>query len=335
MCFSGMSAELASLHSETYNVSGTRISEVDENHTSPEVAKDAACSVRPEVAIESGIEEIVHGDDIEAQPAGTPHTESQQRMQHTDAAADISESFHCAPLNEMIEMEIDKGATVADAANLFVNNWFELSSPVDPNQRISTQPVEEDASLVDISNCRGADGNEVLICDGENIVAVESETKARDKSLAEDGKASTSVEINTETQPDCSVPVENGSDTLATYVETGGFLNDNQAADELRTNRMGELNEDLLKDVDTELDGKDLTHMHSEEPNMDSMSVELDTGIRSLSNGEKRATYEVDAVDAEIAIEDHWLVDNQVHNSNILHTECLLTENNCYGSEFA
>ncbi|GLT87951.1 hypothetical protein SLE2022_060000 [Rubroshorea leprosula] len=307
--FTGMSAELGSLHSETYDLSGTRISEVDENHTSPEVAKDAACSVRPEVAIESGIEEMVHGDDIEA-PVGTPQTESQQRMQHTDAAADVSESLHCEPLNEMVEMEIDK-VTVADAANLFVNGWFELSSPVDPNQRMSTQPVEEDASLVDIGSCRGADGNEVLICDGENIVAVESEAKGRDESLAEDGKASTSVEINTETQPDRSVPVENGSDSLATYVESGGFLNDNQAADEVRTNRMGELNEDLLKDADTGLYGKDLTHMCSEEPKMDSMSMELDTGIRSLSNGEKPATHEVDAVDAEIATEDHCPADNQ------------------------
>ncbi|GLT50109.1 hypothetical protein SLA2020_236180 [Shorea laevis] len=304
--FTGMSAELGSLHSETYDLSGTRISEVDENHTSPEVAKDAVCSVRPEVAIESGIEEMVHRDDIVAQPVGT-QTESQQRMQHTD----VSESLHCEPLNELAGMEIDTGTPVADAANLFVNNWFELSSPVDPNQRMSTQPDEEDASLVDISNCRGADGNEVLIGDGENVVAVESETKARDEALTEDGKASTSVEINTETQPHCSVPVENGSDSLTTYVETEGFLNDNQAADEDRTNRMGELNEDLLKDADTELDGKDLTHMCSEDPKMDSMSLELDIGIRGLSNGEKPATHEVDAVDAEIATEDHCLVDNQ------------------------
>ncbi|GKV29050.1 hypothetical protein SLEP1_g38022 [Rubroshorea leprosula] len=263
--FTGMSTELASLHSETYDLSGTRISEVDESYAPPEVAKDPEFSIRPDIANESGIEETVHGDDIEAQPVGTAQTESQQRetpnidTEHINDAAGPSEPLQWEPLNEMAEMEIDKG------------------------------PAE--------------------VADGENIVAVESATKERDKFLGEEINASTFVEINTDIHP-----TENGNDSLATsYVETGGFLNGDQAADEVRINEVGEVNGDLVKDADMEVDDKDPTHICNEEPKMDSIySIELDTAIRSSSNdGEKPAMNEVDAVDAEIIAQDHCNVDNQ------------------------
>jgi hypothetical protein len=120
MYLSGMTAKLIFLHSETFDLSGTRVSENDQGNVSSQVAKDMESSVWPNVAQESemnrNVEPAVDRSDVEYLEA------SQQE-----------------PLGEITEMEIERGdVEVAD-------------------EKLDAQTFERDASAVDTSYGKSVD----------------------------------------------------------------------------------------------------------------------------------------------------------------------------------
>jgi cohesin complex subunit SCC1 len=131
-----MSAKLIFLHSETFDLSGTRISENDQGNTS-EVAKDMESSVRLNVTEESEMdgstEPMVVRSDVEAQPAdnsiqterqqverfnlGLHEMDSQEQLKAISDIEELRTSQH-DPLGEFYEMETERGnVEVADAVN--------------------------------------------------------------------------------------------------------------------------------------------------------------------------------------------------------------------------
>ncbi|XVF30224.1 hypothetical protein REPUB_Repub16aG0039100 [Reevesia pubescens] len=311
--FTGMSSDLACLHSETYDLSGIRISEGDENHASSEVAKDSGCSVRPNIVEEGGTEEcyvpVIHGNDEQAQFAGTPIQTDTQQGEYIDLNAQqdrnavyVPQLLQHEPLDGIMEMEIDRdNVEVANAANHSVLNMFAVSSPTNlvtgdtsnmtageitdtidgsilnnatclpPDQKMGTQPGE-DGSELDMRNDKGTNPAEVLEHDVESIVVAETESKAADEFLFE-SKASSSVKVG--------------------------------AVDEAQV-------EGKLLDHD----GKDPICKGSEECKMDStFSEKVDTVLKnaSLNDGETPTFLEVDAVNTEMTS----LVDNQAEFEDV------------------
>ncbi|XP_022747686.1 sister chromatid cohesion 1 protein 4-like isoform X2 [Durio zibethinus] len=287
--FTGMSGDLACLCSEPYDISGIRIYESDESHFSPVSVKDSGCSVRPNIAEEGGIEgssvPVVHGNDLQAESAGTSFQTDTQQGEYSDLNAQhVPQLLQHEPLDGITEMEIDKdNVEVANAANQSVLNEFGVSTPTNSvtgdtsnmtageitntidgymlnnatchpnNQKMSTQ-TWEDALELDMRNDKGSNPSKVLEHDVDSIIAAETESKATDKFFLEESKVSASVEVS---MADCSAPSENGINSLAT-IQTGESLNGAQNAYETGYVKVGVVDE-------AQVDGAPLDH-HDNDP---------------------------------------------------------------------
>ncbi|XP_022718441.1 sister chromatid cohesion 1 protein 4-like isoform X2 [Durio zibethinus] len=293
--FTGVSGDLACLHSETYDLSGIRISEADENHASSEVARYSGCSVRTDIVEEGGIEgssvPVIHGNDEQAQSAGTPiQTDTQQgeysdqnAQQDRNAVDDVPQLMQHEPLDGITEMEIDRdNVEVANAANHSFLDEFAGNNPT-----------------------------EVLEHDVENIIAAETESKATDQFLLEESKASTSVEVS---MANCCAPIENGTNSLAT-IQTGEFVNGAQNAYETGYDKVGVVDEAQVEGALLHHDDKDPIYKGSEECKLDSTySEKVDMVLKNASlNGESPTFQEVNAVNEEMTS----IVDNQAEFEDV------------------
>ena len=298
-----MSGDLACLHSEPYDLSSIRISEGDENHASSEVAKDSECSVRPNIA-EGGIERssvpVIHGNDEQAQSAGTPIQTDTQQGEYSDLNAQkdryaVPQLLQHEALDGITEMEIDRDTVeVVNAANHSVLNEFGVSSLTNlitgdtsnmtatettntiddsmlnnatylpPDQKMSTQPGEN-ASELDMRNDKGTNPTEVLEHAVESIIAAETESKATDEFLLEESKASTSVEVGI---ADCCGPIEYGTNSLAT-IRTGESVNGPQNAYETGYDKVGVVDEAQVEHALLDHDDKDPVYKGGGECKMD------------------------------------------------------------------
>ncbi|KAJ0081513.1 hypothetical protein Patl1_11924 [Pistacia atlantica] len=303
--FTGMSAELMSLHCETHDLSKIRVSETDENHGSSEPAKNADCSFRSNV--EEGGEEgskdpVVH---VEGQPAVTSISDHLLGSHDVDAQGGTNaisdapelETVPNEPLAEVTEMDIDR-ATVEDAetANCSAVHGIEKSSEIDgpveiqnipsedktdvvdaslqmdascitPEQKLDFQPIEDNATLMDANN-----GKVVGAAEGEDTVAIDSELKARDELPLEGGKVGVSVENEGDGMTDF---------TANSVVNEDGFLSADLGCDRLDANT---------------------NCVNGEEPLIDSTnSVKHDTELKdiSLNDGENPIFPDVDHPAAE------------------------------------
>ncbi|XP_022744646.1 sister chromatid cohesion 1 protein 4-like isoform X4 [Durio zibethinus] len=346
----GMSGDLACLHSEPYDLSCIRISEGDENHASSEVAKDSECSVRPNIAKEGRIEgssmPVIHGNDEQAQSAGTPIQTDTQQGEYNDlsiqldryAIDGVPQLLQHELLDGITEMEIDRdNVEVANVANHSVLDKFgvlshtnlvtgdtsnmtagEITNSIDGSmlnnatcfpldQKMTTQPGE-DASELDMRNDKGTNPTGVL----ESIIAAETESKATDKFLSQESKASTSVEVSI---ADYCAPIENGTNILAT-IQTGESVNGAQNAYETGYDKVGVEDEAQVEGALLDLDEKDPLCKGSEECKMDSTySEKVDIVLKnaSLNDGETPTFQEVDAVNEEMTS----LVDNQAEFEDV------------------
>ncbi|KAL9453168.1 hypothetical protein AB3S75_008880 [Citrus x aurantiifolia] len=169
--FTGMSAELTSVHCETHDLSKISISETNKDHGSSEIANDIGCSIAPNV-IEGGKqgskEPVALRNNGDTQPAETSiQTESHQGIDHqfgaqnTDAQGhinsdtDVVKTVQNEPLAELREMDVDRGnVEVAEEATCSVNHGFGTSSQTDVastevcNQLTGDKTNTADASLL-------------------------------------------------------------------------------------------------------------------------------------------------------------------------------------------
>ncbi|KAF3976738.1 hypothetical protein CMV_000094 [Castanea mollissima] len=312
----GMSANLIFLHSETFDLSGIRISENDQGNNS-EVAKDMESSVRPNVTEESEMdgttEPVVVRSDIEAQPADNSiQTERQQvesfnlglqqmnSQEQPKAISDIQDfrfSQH-DPLGEFYEMGTERGnVEAADAVNGFLVNGLEsLSATVPVSGYICNVPVDfvvqpslmdktDDASAslpIDASCMSPGNKLDAQTVEGEAFVVNMSNGNAVDAiEIVEHG-----VEISAHLQPGSFKLAENIKDSLASECHNLAFENGDQPLEETRNDKPGVLNEDGGLPVDLGCDDKDSTSnfMRMGEMKIDSThSVDLDLDVNNAS----------------------------------------------------
>ncbi|KAL9456695.1 hypothetical protein AB3S75_005840 [Citrus x aurantiifolia] len=167
--FTGMSAELTSVHCETHDLSKISISETDKDHGSSEIANDIGCSIAPNV-IEGGKqgskEPVALRNNGDTQPAETSiQTESHQGIDHqfgaqnTDAQGHINsdtdgvKTVQNEPLAELNEMDVDRGnVEVAEEATCSVNHGFGTSSQTDvASAEVCNQPTGDKTNTADAS----------------------------------------------------------------------------------------------------------------------------------------------------------------------------------------
>ncbi|PPR86243.1 hypothetical protein GOBAR_AA34448 [Gossypium barbadense] len=369
--FTGISGDLACLHSKPYDLSSVRISEGEEFHASSELAKNLECSVRPSIG-EAGIEgssvPVIHGSDEQTQSAAIPSQADTQQGEYSDlnaqqdryAVDDVPQFLQHEPLDGITEMEIDKdNVEVATLANCSVLNELGLSSRADldtggtsnktaeevtnttdgsmlniatclpPDQKMTTQPGE-DASELDLRNDKGTNPTEVLEHNVESIIAAETESKAADE-LLEESKANTSVEVSV---ADCSEPIENGYDSLAS-VHTSKFVNGAQNAYETRYGKIDVADEAQVEGSFLDNEHNDSIFKGSEESKLDSTySEKVDMALKnaSLIDGETPIFLEVDAVNEEMIS----LADNRAEYEDVAvanDTEFLNVDDNELGGD--
>lgn len=344
MYLSGMTAKLIFLHSETFDLSGTRVSENDQGNVSSQVAKDMESSVCPNVSEESEMNRntvpVVVRSDVEAQPDdisignqreveniyfGFDDIDSQGQIKGISDVEELKASQQ-EPLGEITEMEIERGdVEAADAVNCSVNGLE--SSPIAPvsgdicnmTADLAVQPVlmdeNNDASasrLMDVS-CMSSDEK------------LDAQTVERDASVLDIsyGKAVDAIEIvehdagiSIHVQSDCLKPADDVKASLASECNNIAFENGNQPLEETRNDEAGFVNE---LPADLVCDEKDPTSsfMCSGETNVDSThSVEhdLDVNNASLNGKENRDCQEADLqsiMDGEIPFLDHSSVEDR------------------------
>ncbi|TXG48441.1 hypothetical protein EZV62_027735 [Acer yangbiense] len=340
----GMSAELMSLHCEPHDLSRIRVSENDESHGSSEVHINEG-SARPNVSeggMEGSSDAVVLRNDVEAQPAdNTIQIESQQGGDHQlgshyldahghNAITDMNDlkTMQCESLAEITEMDIDRGHTdVDDAANCFTAQGMPTDEKTDsadvflqidasclsPEQKVDAQPVEENASLLDVINSKGVDATQVADENADDVVAVETETKERDELPSQEGKVGISVENRADILIDCTASTENVNALEPASLENDVCNNLASANDD--PSKLGVVNEDGDLVADFVSDGKDLVsnHMSGEEPAIDSVEYDADLKNAGLETGENSIFQEVDlqnVMDVEIAALDHRAVED-------------------------
>ncbi|KAA8538806.1 hypothetical protein F0562_025498 [Nyssa sinensis] len=319
--FTGLSAELVSLHNHKLDLSEIKVSRNDENNSSLEGANDMEFPVGPNVTKRTGMvgntEPVVVRNGAEAEPAKTPvQTVNQQGEQHAlssqgydsqvqmKAIGDSSEpkSLQHELLGEFSEMETDGGSVaVADAINPGIVLGVEPSSSSDPvfgvapDQKLDTLSAEMDASMVDISSRNGVDAigvdaAEVVEKNDDTVAVVGIESRAVDDFLLEETEIGASVEIGADGQRDCSSPKKNSNPSLAnSSPETGGYSNQvveiaDPALEEIQKNKQGFVNEYEVLAAELDNDDKNLTSngICSEESKIDSLyPVELVTDVKN------------------------------------------------------
>ena len=324
-----MSANLIFLHSETFDLSGIRISENDQGNNS-EVAKGMESSVRPNVAEESEMdgstEPVVVRSDVEAQPADNSiQTERQQvesfnlglqemnSQEQPKAISDIQDFrfSQLDPLGEFYEMGTERGnVEVADAVNGFFVNGLESLSATEPvSGYICNVPVDfvvqpslmdktddASASLPIGASCMSPDNKlDAQTVEGDAFVVNMSNGNAVDAiEIVEHG-----VEISAHLQSGSLVLAENIKGSLASECHNLAFENGNQPLEETGNDKPGVLNEDGVVPVDLGCDDKDPTSnfMCMGEMKIDSthsVELDLDVNIASLNVKENADCQEAD-----------------------------------------
>ncbi|XVF07025.1 hypothetical protein REPUB_Repub06bG0101800 [Reevesia pubescens] len=351
LTFTGMSGDLACLHSEQYNISGIKISEGDENHASCEVAKDSGCSVRRNIVEEGGNEgssvPSIHGNDEEEQSSGTRiQTDNQgeysglNAQQDRNTIDDEPQLFQHEPLGGIAEMEIGRdNVEVANAANHSVLNEFRVSSPTnlvtgDTSNMTGGEIINAiDGSMLNNATCLAPDQKmntqsveDVSELDKRNDKGtnpteflehdvesiIPAETESKETDELEESKVSTSVEVSV---ADRCGPIENGTNSHAT-LQTGEFVNGAQNQYETGYDKVGVVAESQVEGAVLDHDGKDAICKGSEECKMDSIYLEkVDMVLKnaSLNDGETPTFQQVNAVNEEITS----LVDNQAEFEDI------------------
>ncbi|TYI46447.1 hypothetical protein E1A91_D13G107900v1 [Gossypium mustelinum] len=369
--FTGISGDLACLHSKPYDLSSVRISEGEEFHASSELAKNLECSVRPRIG-EAGIEgssvPVIHGNDEQTQSAAIPNQADTQQGEYSDLNAqqdryaidDVPQLLQHEPLNGITEMEIDKdNVEVATLANCSVLNELGVSSHADLDTGgTSNKTVEEvtnaiDGSMLNIATCLppdqkmttqpGEDASELDLRNDKGTNPTEvlehdvesiiaAETESKAADeLLEESKANTSVEVSV---ADCPEPIENGYDSLAA-IHTGEFVNGAQNAYETGYGKIDVADEAQVEGSFLDNEHKDNIFKGSEESKLDSTySEKVDMALKnaSLIDGETPIFLEVDAVNEEmISLADNRTAYEDVAVAN--DTEFLNVDDNELGGD--
>ncbi|KAH7542143.1 hypothetical protein FEM48_Zijuj02G0042000 [Ziziphus jujuba var. spinosa] len=309
--FTGMSGALIYLHSGTFDLSRTTVLENDPDNASVEVLKDFESSV----VMRSKTE--VPSADVPIQTQSQNAEDHKLRSEHET----VGETAEIRIEGENIERIEGENDEAADAANRSVDG-LEASFLTDPVSadfsnmpadivqpslvdkiddvdaslqidmscmspgKFEPQPVEEDASIVNISN-------------GEGVNAVEIGNTA---------------EIGVDLQTDFPEHSNNADVSLTVAaLETGGynsttFVNGDEPAKQIENDNLGLMNEDEVLASDLGCEDKDLssTCMHGEKAKGDSaFSSELVVDLKnpSSNDGENAGGQEADpqsVMDVEI-----------------------------------
>ncbi|KAE8684696.1 Sister chromatid cohesion 1 protein 4, putative isoform 4 [Hibiscus syriacus] len=326
-CFFGadvicISGELTCLYSEPYDLTRIRISEVEENHASSELAKNSESSVKPIIA-EGGIGgssvPVILGNDKQAQASAIPNQIDTHLGEHNDlngqqdsyAVDDVPQLLQYEPLDRITEMEIDGvNIEVANAANHSVLNEFRVSFPTgvvtgDAGNMTAAEVTNSmDGSMLNNAACLppdqktsiqpGEDTSELdmrndkvfhpaeVLEHGESFVVAETESKATDELLLEESKANTSVEVGM-ALADYPAPIENGTDPLAT-IRTGEPMNESQIAYETGYGKAGVADEAQVEGALLDNDDKDIICKDREECKLDSTYSEKECEDVAIAN---------------------------------------------------
>ncbi|KAH1031760.1 hypothetical protein J1N35_043934 [Gossypium stocksii] len=369
--FTGISGDLACLHSKPYDLSSVRISEGEEFHSSSELAKNLECSVRPSIG-EAGIEgssvPVIHWDDEQTQSAAIPSQADTWQGEYSDlnsqqdryAVDDVPQLLQHETFDGITEMEIDRdNVEVATLANCSVLNELGVSSHADLDTGgTSNKTAEEvtnaiDGSMLNTATCLppdqkmttqpGEDASELDLRNdkGTNPTEVlehdvESIIAAETESNAadeflEESKANTSVEVSV---ADCPEPIENGYDSLAA-IHTGEFVNGAQNAYETGYGKIDVADEAQVEGSFLDNEHKDSIFKGSEGSKLDSMySEKVDMALKnaSLIDRETPIFLEVDAVNEEMIS----LADNRTEYKDVAvanDTEFLNVDDNELGGD--
>uniref|UniRef100_A0A2N9GBY9 Uncharacterized protein n=1 Tax=Fagus sylvatica TaxID=28930 RepID=A0A2N9GBY9_FAGSY len=299
-----MSAKLIFLHSETFDLSGTRISENDQGNTS-EVAKDMESSVRLNTERQQ----------VESFNLGLHEMDSQEQLKAISDIEELRTSQH-DPLGEFYEMETERGnVEVADAVNCSqeplkaISDIEELRTsqhdPLGEFNEIETDrgfvEVADGPSLMDKTDdasaslqidasCMSPDNKlDARTIEGDAFIVDMSNEKAIDAiEIVEHG-----IEISAHLQSDCLEPAENIKASLASECHNLAFENGNQPLEEAGNDKPGALSEDGVLPADSNCDEKDPTSsfMCMGEIKIDSIhSVELDLDVNNPSLNVKEHT---------------------------------------------
>ncbi|KAG6647518.1 sister chromatid cohesion 1 protein 4-like isoform X2 [Carya illinoinensis] len=325
--FTGMSAGLIFLHSETFDLSRTKVSENDQGNASSEVAKDMESSVGPKVAEESEMNEstgpVGVRSDLEAQPADTSiHTLTHQVKFYDFGSRDIDsqgqikavsdvlglKSSRDEPLGEITEMGIERGSDeVAEAVNSSID-------PVSGDICNVTADLAVQPTLVDKTN----DPSAYLPKDVSSMSPnekLDSQTVGGDASMEDisNGKAVNSLEIiqgdvgiGADVQSHCLKPADGDKASLASECNILGFENGTQTLEETEHNK----NEDVVLPAEFGCEEKDPLTCSGEIKidSMDSVELQLDVSNASLNDKENLNCLESDPqsiMDGEIPALDH------------------------------
>lgn len=309
-----MSAELIFVHSETFDLSRTRVSENDQGNTSSEVAKDTEFSVRPYFPEESEMngssESVVVRCEVEAQPADISITSQRHQAGNSNfgchgidsqgqikAISDVEE-LKTSPyesFGEITDMEIEReNVEVAERVNCSTVNRLESSSPTDliaedicnMTADLAVQPAlfdkTNDASAclkmnVAISPDKKLD---VQTVEGDSTVDINN------------GKVAESIEfvqndlgIEEHVQSDCFKLAEGLEASFASEYNILALENGIQTLEEAENNKQGRVNEGVVLPVDLGYDEKDPL-MCSGETKIDcpdSVELHLDVNNDSLN----------------------------------------------------
>lgn len=359
----GISVAFIGLQNQTYDLSRIQITQ-DESVLLLNSEKDVEPNVWPNVIKATETKGITDTSGVgnvgEAQSAEiVVHTEAQQgedislrfgdndtvQMEATSPATEIKTSNH--ELGEIAEMEIDGGIVkVPDAAEHSVAPLVESSSstcPVSdasvymhasclpPDQKLDSQSVDNDASLLDVSNGKGNDAINVAEIHHDNILEFWTESGAMDEHLMKETAVGESSEIRADSCVDSSAPTDNAGPSVTTMSpETGGCKDlavgsDNQSMDEIIQNEPEFVKNDEILEQGYGDKNLALNHTCCEEP---MYSVEFDKndswngGLNdSLNDVEKRSCVEAEAhgiTDVETTGIDHPSVEDHGDMENII-----------------
>ncbi|GMJ11717.1 hypothetical protein HRI_004840900 [Hibiscus trionum] len=307
--FTGVSGDLAYLHSGPYDLGGIRISKGDEIHASSEVAKDSGCSGRPKIAEEGENEgmsvPVINGNDEQQLSDETPIRTNIQQGQSIDLNDHqdrnvidyVPQLLHHEPLDGFTGMEIDRdNVEVATAAKYSVLNEPEIPS--------STNLVPEHTSNMTAAVITDSVDGFIL----NNAMDILLDQKMN----AQPGEDASELDMRNENGTNlanCCVPIEDGTNSLAT-VQTVELVNDSQNAYVTGYEKVSVVDEAQVEGALLDHDDKDPICKGSEESKMDSTYSEK---VASLNDGETLVFQEVNAVNEEVTC----LVDDQAEFEDV------------------
>ncbi|GMI63446.1 hypothetical protein HRI_000013900 [Hibiscus trionum] len=321
--FTGISGDLACLHSEPYDLSRIRISEGEENHASSELAKNSESSVKPDFA-EGGIQgssvPVILGNDEQAQSSVIPNQADTHQGEYSDlnsqqvshAVDDVPKLLQHEPLNGITEMEIDRvNIEVANVANHSVLNEFRVSSPTDlftgdtgnmtawevTNAMVGSMlnnatylPPDQKMSTQPGEDASELDLRNDKVPHPTDALEhdVESIVAAETESKATNELLLEESKTNTSievsmTEADCPAPIENGTDSLAT-IQIGESVNDSQNAHETGYGKAGVADQAQVEGAHLDNDDRDTICKDSKECKLDSTySEKVDMALKNAS----------------------------------------------------